>query len=94
MYAIRSYYVEAVTLDGSADRLRDIHRTLLVAALEQDREFVAAQPGQQIARADAGLDQFRQLAQQFVARGVTERVVDHLELIEIDIEQCVRASRP
>ena len=50
-------------------------------------KFVAAEPGDQVGRLDAGLDAGRDRFQQFVADMMSERVVDALEFVDIDIEQ-------
>ena len=54
---------------------------------EQQHELVAAVAGQHVLGACAGGEPPRDLAQQLVAGAVAERVVDHLEVIEVDVEQ-------
>ena len=52
------------------------------------RELVAAQPRDMIGLADAAPDAGGHGLQQFVADMMSERVVDALELVDVDIEQC------
>ena len=52
-----------------------------------DGEFVAAESRNQIARLEAGADAARDRLQQLVADMVAERIVDALELVDVDIEQ-------
>ena len=51
--------------------------------LEQDRELVPTQPGGGVGGAQAFLDPFAHLAQDLVARGMAQRVVDRLEVVEV-----------
>ena len=57
-----------------------------------DGEFVAAEPRHQIVAADAGAQAVRDLAQQLVADLVAERIVDALELVDVDIEDRERLA--
>ena len=57
---------------------------ILVAAFQQDPELIAADAGHHVAVADALGKQVRDLDQRFVARPVPERVVDHLEPVDVD----------
>ncbi len=52
--------------------------------LHEHDELVAAEPRDDVARAQALPQSCRHLAQQYVARFVAQRVVDHLEAVEID----------
>ena len=61
--------------------------------LEQDAELVTTQPRKRISRAQLGTQERRNLSQQVVAGGVTARVIDHLELIEVEIQQGMRSVR-
>ena len=54
---------------------------------QNDGELVAAQPRQEVAAVQRARDQLRDLAQQFVARGVAHRVVDLLEAVEVEQQQ-------
>ena len=81
--------VVVVELERTAERVEDplggLHRRLrVVDVLEQDRELVAAEPGGGVGRADACRDALSHLEQDPVADGVTEAVVDGLEVVEID----------
>ena len=53
---------------------------------EQEHELVAAVAGEQVGGAAAAGEARGDLAQQLVARGVAERVVDDLEVVEVDVE--------
>ena len=52
-------------------------------------EFVAAEPCEGVGRADTGLQDARHLLQQAVAGLVATGVVDHLELVEVQIQHDV-----
>ena len=72
--------------DGSdLDRKRAGRGQIRGVGLQQ-RELVAAQPRHQILLAHRPLDARRHLAKQHVAQRMTERVVDVLEMVEIEIE--------
>ena len=70
--------------DVLRDRLRVARRLDL---RQHDREFVAAEARHRVGLADALLQTLGGLAQHVVAGLVAERVVDALEVIEIDDEQ-------
>ena len=73
---------------------RDDVRLLLVPdRLQQNGELVAAKARKRIARPQARLEPPRDGNQQFVAHQVAETVVDHLEAIEIEIEDRESAAR-
>ena len=69
--------------DAGADGLQ---RGLVVAGRGDDREFVASQPRHQIVAAQRLREALRHAADQLIADRVSERVVDVLEVIEIDVE--------
>lgn len=75
--------------------LRGGHRLLLApAALQQDDELVAAEPGDQVAqRAEGGLQPGADGGQQLVAHVVAEAVVDHLETVEVDVAEAEAGTR-
>src|SRR5690606_5891242 len=81
---------ELEVADQLAERLGRAQRLVHRAALEQHAELIAAEPREGISPADLGLQQSADLLQQLVARTVPARVVDNLELIEIDVEDGVR----
>ena len=56
----------------------------------QDSEFIAAEARHEVALSDGGLDAICDLPQQRITDRVAERVVDILELVEIEIEHCER----
>ena len=59
----------------------------MVDARQQQRELVAAQPRDGVPFAHALAEPLRDAAQQLVARGVAEAVVDLLEAIEVDEDE-------
>ena len=58
---------------------------LALDVLEQDRELVAAQARDEVRRAQHRLQAPREVHQQLVARLVAERVVHHLEAVEVEV---------
>ena len=65
----------------------------VVKVTEQQRELVAAEAGDKIGRPHDRTQPTRHDAQQFIARGVTQGVVDILEVVEVDEQQCLRLLR-
>jgi len=59
--------------------------------LDEYREFVTAEPCCGIARPQAAAESVCDGDEQFVARGVTETVVDGFEIVEIDEQHRERA---
>ncbi|MCW2615470.1 MAG: hypothetical protein JWN08_2464 [Frankiales bacterium] len=89
---------ELVAGDGNRRRQRPLHPlgeldgTLLVQLGCHDDELVTSQPRDQVAVA-AGAGQARgDRAEQFVAGAVAERVVDHLEPVEVEEQQRQRTA--
>jgi hypothetical protein len=83
--SVPSCGASAMPIEASDDDLEHV-----VDALDtglDHREFVAAEPRDQIAVADAAPDPSRHRLQQLVADMVAERVVDALEFVDVDIEQ-------
>ena len=83
------HQVVVVELERAGQRVEDplggLHRGLgVLHVLEQDRELVAAEPGGGVGGADARGHALRDLEQDPVAGGVTEAVVDGLEVVEVD----------
>ena len=66
---------------------RDLHRTGSVGVGHQDGELVAADAEGAIGVARHLADQAAHLAQQVVAGGMAVRLVDHLEIVEVDQQQ-------
>ena len=62
-------------------------RRRLVAGVEHDRELVAAEPRQRVARPQRLLQARADLAQHLVAGVMAERVVELLEAVEVDQQQ-------
>src|SRR5690349_7597372 len=59
---------------------------LCAGAVEKDREFVAAETCDDVARPDAGFELLRDRNQQLVADSMAEAVVDQLKAVEIEKE--------
>ena len=81
-------------LDPSGD---GVGLGIVVQPVQEDRELVAAQPGQRVALPQAGLETPRRGDQQLVADHVAETVVDDLEAVEIEVEDgeaVVNAAAP
>ena len=74
---------------GLPQSLRDADRVRGQAVLEQHAEFVASETRERVALAQPFAQHEAHLPHQLVARGVPRRVVDELELIEIEIEHRV-----
>ena len=74
--------------------VRDIRRPLDRGL--NDRKFVAAEPGNDIGLVEAAAQATGHGLQQFIADRMTERVVDALEFIDVDIEhrQLLAALNP
>src|ERR1017187_3721189 len=86
----RSHDVLPVDDIGRADRGDDAlshrhHLGAVVADRGDHRELVAAEPRYQVVAAQRVRQAQRDVADQFVAYGVAERVVDVLEMVEGDI---------
>ena len=76
---------------GRADRCdhprrNGLQRHVVEAAGGDDREFIATEPRHQVVAAQRAGDALRDIADQFVADRVAERVVDVLEVVEVDVE--------
>jgi hypothetical protein len=76
------------------DPIRHLLARVVVGGVEQDGEFVAAEPGHRVAPAHRVLQPGGDLAQEGVTRGMAERVVDRLEVVEVDGQHGERRSRP
>ena len=78
--------------NGALERLLDAERdrvglVRVADVVQQDRELVAAEPGERVALPQAGLEPARHGDEQFVAHQVAEVVVDDLEAVEVEIER-------
>ena len=80
---------EAEIADRLAQALGDALRPVEAAVEQQHAEFVAAEPRQGVGCADAGLQDARHLLQQPVAGLVAAGVIDHLELVEVQVQHDV-----
>ena len=74
-------------VEGRTERLEDAlgddHRTARLAVRDEDAELVAAEPDSQVGRPQALGQALADGAQQLVAGGVAERVVDGLEVVQV-----------
>ena len=74
-------------VERGGDAVGDAGRDgLVVDARQEDRELVAAEAGDRVAGAQRVAQPLGDDDQQLVAGGVPERVVDDLELVEVDEE--------
>src|SRR5579871_4414759 len=78
---------KAQLLDASADQIRNLAGMLDRAAGQQHAELIAAQVRKQIPFAQLPAHQPGDLADELIAGRMTARVVDHLELIEVEIQK-------
>src|SRR5690349_19971065 len=78
-------------LDAKGDGIRLL---LVVELVEQDRELVAAEAGEGVARPQARLEASGDSDQQRVANQVAQTVVDDLETIEVDIQRREALAAP
>ena len=87
----RPWIMERLAQVGD-DRARDVDGDVVVGdVVQHDDELVATEPRNGVDRAPAGAQPLGHLDEQLVARGVTERIVDRLEAVEVD-EQHRRAQ--
>ncbi len=80
-------------LECEEQPLRDADGMGFVRSVEQQRELVAAEPGQGVARAARLREALGNGLEQLVARVVAEAVVDLLEAVEVDEQDGERAVR-
>ena len=74
--------------EGAHEALRDPQGVRLVPhALAEHRELVAAEAGDHVLRAQHGAQARADRAQQLVAGVVAERVVEHLQVVDVEEEQ-------
>ncbi len=74
---------------GFADGLDDVFGNpggihFAVDVFDQHREFVATQPGDRVTGSQVVSQAARERREHFIARPVTERVVDRLEVVDVD----------
>ena len=72
---------------GDRDRLGSA-----VDPVEQQRELVAAEPGEEVLAAHHALQATRDLREEQVADAVTERVVHDLEAVDVEVEDADRVA--
>ena len=75
-----------------AQKLPDLPGAIQRAGFEQHCKLVTAKAGQRVSFSQAIRQQQRNLPEQLVASGVSAGVIDHLELIEIKVQKCMRFS--
>ena len=63
-------------------------QAVAASGIDQDGEFIPAQPRDNIVRPNLVLEPCRDLSQQSIAEHMTACVVDGFEVVEIDIEKC------
>jgi hypothetical protein len=81
-------------LEGPLRARRHVGQLRLVLdAIEEDRELVAAEPGHAVVAAHAAEQALGHLDELLVADLVPELVVDRLEPVEVDVEERERAPR-
>ena len=81
--------------DGGQDSLREIGERFLIAEfLQQQDEFIAAETRGDVAFAHAFGDAPCRFLERDVADVMAQRIVDLLQVIEVDIEQCHPAVAP
>ncbi|MNZ49237.1 hypothetical protein D3C78_669980 [compost metagenome] len=90
----------AIQLVGNVQRIEDLlanglgldgrFRRALAQVLQQHHEFVAAQPGHGVALAYAAGEAQRDLPQQHVAAVVSQRIVQRLEVVQVDEDDRAR----
>jgi hypothetical protein len=78
--------------DALAGGLRSTARIRVVAGAEQEQELVAALARQHVAGAREIRDAVRGLGEHRVAGLVAERVVDELEVVEVEVQERQRAA--
>ena len=79
---------EHVTVDAATDALGAAFGFVAAGQVgQQHAEFIAAEPGQHVARTQLPAHHDRQLGQQLVAGRVAGGVVDQLELVQVHVQQ-------
>ena len=73
--------------DAFAQLFREDARLAVAGGRHEHREFLAAPAVESVDDADAGRNDGRQFFQDHIARFVAERIVDLLEMIDIDEQQ-------
>src|SRR5262249_9337319 len=78
---------EVVRLDGAADSLGHLERATGVGPMQEDDVFVSPEADDDVVVAHAPFDDPRHLDQQLGADQVSVRVVDALEVVEVQEEK-------
>ena len=77
------------TAEGATQSLTDPDRLVDAGALEQDGEFVTAQTTHPVVAAHVHQEHAGNLAQQLVTGDMSTGIVDQLELVKIEKQECV-----
>src|SRR6185437_8374676 len=72
-------------LDDAARERRDRRRFASIAELD-DCKFIAAEPRHRVARAETATEAGSDLDQKLIANRMAERIVDPLEMVEVETE--------
>ena len=83
---------QALVAQCAAQTFRRLARLVQRAVREQHQEFLAAVTSEDLARVHRGAQRRGETLQQLVAHGVSEAIVDGLEVIEIDEADDQRAA--
>ena len=78
--------------DRGSDALADLERDVRARVAQQDDELLAAVPGRDVVLADRRDDRATDRAEHLVAGRVAVRVVEHLELVDVDHQDADRVA--
>ena len=84
---VPSIVYESKLMQAVADLLRDALCMFDRAMFENDRELIAAEPGERVPDPNGFAEQLGGLLQHLVAHRMPARVIDELELIQVDVHQ-------
>ena len=87
---VRALPVKSIVFDRAANGLRNLQRPIIVAAFEQYAKFIPTKARQRVGGTDFGLHDVRDLAQQLITCNMAEGIVDHFELVQVDVEKRMR----
>ena len=71
-----------------------VRLAVVLERVDQDREFVTAEPGSRVGRPEHGPEPQRDRAQQLIAQLMAEAVVDRLEVVEVEEQHGEQPIRP
>src|SRR5262249_35471453 len=81
---------KAEVADALAQSLGRPHSLIQRAALQKYSKLIATEPRESVAPADLGLQQRTHLAEQSITCAMATGVVNDLELVDVEVTQCVR----